>query len=134
MAGKGADITKTEEVVEYLQSKSSALFAFLFGSVAKNRDRISSDLDLAVYFANPPQGLEILDMHHRLSELAGKEVDLVILNSASPFLRHHILKTGTKLFVKDLLVYRSFREKTITDYDEYKYVSGMDVYDRQAAH
>ena len=65
-----------------------------------------------------------------LSELTGTEIDLSVLNRASAFMRHQVFKTGVPFLIKDPVVYRRFREKTITDYQEFKYVSGMPPYDR----
>lgn len=98
-------------------------FAFLFGSYAANRQRRSSDLDLAVYFHTPPEGVDILDLRNDWSNRLGVEVDLVILNSASAFLRHQVMKTGKKLAVNDPICYRRFRERTIADYQEYRWLS-----------
>lgn len=99
-------------------------FAFLFGSHAAGRQRRSSDLDLAIYFHSPPEGLAILDLRNEWSNRLGVEVDLVILNKASAFLRHQVMKTGEKLVVNDPLCYRRFRERTIADYQEYRWLSG----------
>lgn len=98
-------------------------FAFLFGSWAAGRQRPGSDLDLAVYYTDPPKGLEILEVRNELSNRTGIEVDLVILNSASAFLRHQVLKTGKRLVLNDPLIYRRFRERTIYDYQEYRWLS-----------
>ena len=58
------------------------------------------------------------------------EIDLAVLNRASAFMRHQVFKTGVPLLIKDPLIYRRFREKTITDYQDFKYLSGMPTYDR----
>lgn len=102
-------------------------FAFLFGSYAADRQRRSSDLDLAIYFHSPPEGLAILDLRNDWSNRLGVEVDLVILNTASAFLRHQVMKTGKKLAVNDTLCYRRFRERTIADYQEYRWLSGRNA-------
>ena len=61
--------------------------------------------------------------------MTGKEVDLTVLNRASAFLRHQVMKYGFFLLIKDRSTYAHFREKTIYDYQEYKFLSGMHVYD-----
>ena len=104
-------------------------FALVFGSYAKGSQKPDSDLDIAFYFKHPPAGLEILDMKSKYSEYVQTEVDIVVLNNASAFLRHQVIKNGIRLFISDELKYRHFREKTMTDYDIYKYVSGMNRYD-----
>lgn len=113
----------------FLSQDGNVVFAVLFGSGAKGKQKPGSDIDIAVYFKNPPEGLAYLDLVNLLSDLAGSEVDLIVLNSASAFLRHQVMKTKVNVVVKDPIAYCRFREKTMSDYDEYKYVSGIPVYD-----
>jgi uncharacterized protein len=105
-------------------------FAFLFGSYAGRHHKRRSDLDIAIFVENPPEGLDLLYYINKLSDLSGREVDLVVLNTASAFLRHQVMKFGIPLVIKTRVLYRKFRERTISDYSEYKFVSGLDDYDR----
>ena len=118
-----------EKLKEFMSDDQNVYFAFIFGSYVKGKQKKISDLDIAIYFKNPPGGVDLLYFINTLSDLTGKEIDLVTLNSASAFLRHQIMKYGIPLIIKDRDVYMRFREKTISDYDEYKFVSGMYVYD-----
>ncbi|HAO20215.1 MAG TPA: hypothetical protein DCQ37_06845 [Desulfobacteraceae bacterium] len=122
------------EIVEKLKERlirdENIIFGLVFGSYAKNRQRSQSDIDIALYFANPPEGLDLLDFMSDLCNYAGKDVDVVVLNKASAFLRHEIMKHAIRLFIRDRFVYQRFREKTMTDYDIYKYMSGMNKYDQ----
>jgi len=119
-----------EKLKERLIRDENIIFGLVFGSYAKNRQRSQSDIDIALYFATPPEGLELLDFMSDLCNYAGKDVDVVVLNKASAFLRHEIMKHAIRLFIRDRFVYQRFREKTITDYDIYKYMSGMNKYDQ----
>jgi len=104
-------------------------FAFLFGSYTKGEQRKHSDIDVAIYFTKPPKGIALLYFLNTLSEFIGKNADIIVLNTASAFLRHQVMKYGIPVVVKDSILFRQFRERTISDYDEYKFVSGMGVYD-----
>ena len=75
--------------------------------------------------------MELLDLTNELSDYTKKDVDFVVLNSASAFLRHEVMKRRIRLLIRDMVIYCKFREQTITDYNTYKFVSGMDRYDRQ---
>ena len=108
---------------------SNILFAILFGSHVQKKQK-SSDIDVAIYFKKPPEGLKLLRLINMLSNQSGKEVDLVVLNGASAFLSHQVMKYGIPLTIKDRKTYGRFREKTISDYEEYKFISGMNIYDR----
>jgi hypothetical protein len=73
--------------------------------------------------------MALLHYINTLSELTGAEIDLAVLNRASAFMRHQVFKTGVPFLIKDPVTYRRFREKTITDYREFKCVSGIPNYD-----
>jgi len=84
------------EVVEQLKEKlreyPNIMFALFLGSHAKACQRASSDLDIALFFKQPLPGLDLLYLINELSDYTKKEVDLVVLNSASAFLRHQVMK------------------------------------------
>ncbi len=108
---------------EVLEKDENVIFAYLFGSQVSGLATEKSDIDVAVYFKLPPEGVEKLDYAVKLEDVVKKEIDLVVLNEASPFLRFHILRTGVPLVVKDLEVLAKFKEKAMKDYDEYSYLS-----------
>jgi len=121
---------KIDKLKSYLNTDSNVVFALVFGSTVKGKPGKNSDVDLAIYFEHPLEGLELLAFICTLSDLTDKNVDVIVLNSASAFLRHQVIKYGVALMIKDKLTYTKFREKTITDYQEYIYVSGMEAYVR----
>lgn len=123
-------MNSNEKLKVFLGKDQNVVFALIFGSYAEGRQKKASDIDIGIYFVQPPEGIKLLTLINVLSELAGREVDVVVLNNAPPFLRHQIMKNRVILTIKDMAVYAKFREKTISDYDEYKYISGMNVYDR----
>ncbi len=120
------------DLKQHLLQDDNTCFALIFGSYARGHARHDSDLDLALWFRDPPRGLALLDMINILSNMAQKEVDLVVLNRASAFLRHQIIKEGIRFLIKDPVGYRQFREKTMIDYDIYKHVTGLHSNDRSA--
>ncbi len=135
MQGHLIKAEKIEKIKEYLKEDPNVLFALLFGSVASVFDKGATDalikaedIDIGVYFKEPPEGLELLEYINNISNLVNENIDLVVLNRASPFLRHQIMKNRIVLVIKDRIAYRNFREKTISDYQEYRYISGMDRY------
>jgi hypothetical protein len=113
---------------ERLESDPNVKFALIFGSHARGRARTDSDLDLAVYFNRPPVGLDHLDLLSELSDLAGREVDLVVLNRASALLRHQVLKYRIPFCIKERSAYTRFSEEAMADYDTYRYLAGGRVH------
>jgi predicted nucleotidyltransferase len=114
-------------LIAFLDRDPNVIFAVMFGSAAAGTMVKDSDIDMAIYFRNPPEGLDLLSLINNLSDLTGRDVDVTVLNRASAFLRHQMIKTKLNLIIKDEIEYRKFREKTLLDYEEYKYVSGMNV-------
>jgi len=83
---------------EYFQKKENVVLAFIFGSSAKGIAGEDSDLDIGVYLKDKKEEDEIW---REISKIAGKEVDLVVLNDAPASLISNVLKTGIPLVVKD---------------------------------
>lgn len=69
--------------------------AYVFGSVARGTQRPGSDVDIGVLLADRPDSLAALDrvaeLQDRLADLLRREVDLVVLNGASPDFLHRVL-------------------------------------------
>ncbi|TAL67286.1 MAG: nucleotidyltransferase domain-containing protein [Bacteroidetes bacterium] len=76
----------TDKLKTALESDSNVDFAVTFGSVLEKEK--FRDIDVAVYFVKPPEGMELLNYMASLDRAVGAEVDLNVLNSAGPFLRH----------------------------------------------
>ena len=116
-----------ENLRKFLDDDSNVIFAVIFGSSARKNQRAPGDIDLGIYFRRAPEGMELLHFVTVLSGLAGKDVDIAVLNTASAFLKHQVMKYREPLIIKDDLVYRTFREKTISHYEEYKYISQLHI-------
>ncbi len=114
---------------DLLSKDDDVLLAFIFGSLAANRQRNNIDIDVAVLYKNPPSGFEILHEIDKLSKSAGVDVYLSILNNASPLLKHQVMKNKINLIVKDEKLFGNFRENIMSQYEEYKYVSGLGKYE-----
>lgn len=123
----GNDITS---LTAFFEKDNNVVFALLFGSHAIKKANKKSDVDVGVYFKHPLGGMEILDYSTELTNLINKDVDLVVLNNASPLLRHQIMKHGIRLVVKDRQQFIKFREDTIRLYQDYKYLNYLEIYDR----
>jgi uncharacterized protein len=108
-----------------LTAKAEIIFAYLFGSTAKGTAGRKSDVDLAV-FLDPAvtideEGYGYLSvLTEELSALLGTRVDVVILNTAKTVLKYQVLKSGILLFTKSNETRRTFHERTIREYLDFK--------------
>lgn len=74
---------------------------YLFGSAATGKMTSASDLDIAVMCSGHIDGFERISMETALSNLLGRDVDLVIFHQAGVLLQHQILKYGCLIFERD---------------------------------
>ena len=87
-----------EEVIQLLKSKKRRLKKFgvrsiaVFGSVARNKMRKQSDIDLLVEFQKPVGLFEFARLKIYLEEVFGRKVDLVTPEALRKELRKTILE------------------------------------------
>lgn len=122
---KGSTNSYIERLRQYIKSRSDVSFGMVFGSFAKGEERQDSDLDVAIFFVDEavPKGFDVLVLEQELSDIAGREVDLVVLNAAGVFLRHQIQKNHQMLVLHNKRAHRMYRERTMREYDEYRYLN-----------
>lgn len=96
------------------------VFAYIFGSYAKGNVREDSDIDISIYLKDNIYTYEYLDMKMQLSEVIKREVDLIILNDATPLLRYEIYKNNILLFTRDKSVESRYKVKTLFEYNDMK--------------
>ena len=86
------------ELLETLHRHRSELRTFgvkslaLFGSVVRGEAKPDSDIDILVEFYKPIGLFSFIRLKHRLSEILGRQVDLVTREALKPQLREHILQ------------------------------------------
>lgn len=110
-------------VRETLQSHEEVLFCYVFGSLATGTARKGSDVDVAVYLAPEYQKrfFDIrLDLTEQLTRALSREVDIVVLNTAAPFLKYAILKEGKLVFERDREARINFELKALNEYFDYR--------------
>ncbi|MCI0416192.1 nucleotidyltransferase domain-containing protein [bacterium] len=111
-----------KRVREFFDSSSNVQLVLLFGSSAMGTSGPESDVDIAVLFERVPGAYESQDLKEGLAEKLNREVDLIILNHASPILRMQVLKKGIPVLVKEQQHYCRFFTDTISQYDDLKRV------------
>lgn len=104
-----------------LFKKHKVVFAYLFGSQAKNKTGPMSDIDIAVYFDDSLDGGQRFD--RKLKLMAGfaslfkrDDVEALPLNDAYPLIAHRILKHGKLIYCQDIKKEKEYADKAIGEY------------------
>ena len=69
----------------------------LFGSFVRNQQEDDSDLDVLVTFDELPSLVKFIDLEDRLSELTGREIDLVMEDGLKPNIGKRVLNEVVRL-------------------------------------
>jgi len=116
------DILKNIPKVEaYFRENKTVIFAYLFGSIAKNKQGPLSDVDIAVYLTDGDLANKMLSIVDELSKiLRTDEIDLVLLNTAPVTLRMNILR-GRRILTDSIPFFRhAFESSTIRSYFDFE--------------
>ena len=82
-----------------LCTDKSLRFIVLFGSQAKGKRHVKSDIDIGFLFDVPPDLIELTNIVNRL--LQTNKVDVADLGKASPLLRYAAAKNGILLYERE---------------------------------
>lgn len=118
--------THVENISKILEKESDILFAYLFGSHAKNTMHKKSDIDIAVHLKDPslleedplyPSRLAI-KIEKALSK--NKVVDLRILNGSTIRFKSQVIKHGKLIYSRDEKKRIEFETSSLTQYYDFK--------------
>lgn len=114
-----------KRIISYFKNRDEVSALYVFGSTGKGRETKESDIDIAVLIDElrlKRKSHDVLKKEYFLASpsFSIRPVDIVILNTASPYLKHHILKTGKMLFDKNRKFRVTFTAKAIIEYFDYK--------------
>jgi predicted nucleotidyltransferase len=80
-----------------LRDKFGVTELCLFGSVARDEARDTSDVDVLVSFAVSPSFTAFMDLKHELEQRLGARVDLVTRAGLKPRLRPHVEREALRV-------------------------------------
>ncbi len=109
-------------LIEHLEKDQGIVSAILFGSQATGKADSESDIDIALLYKPTaiPNGLDLLQFKQELSDMMHQEVDIVLLNNASPIIAMQAVKNGIPLFIRDPKAQGNYEVALITDYADLK--------------
>lgn len=113
-----------QTIVEYLTQQTDVVAAYLFGSVARNQASHLSDVDIALLLdpdLDPEVSVERqLQLMVALDDFADREVQITLLNQASPMLAYQVVKDGILLYERDRAERIAFEIHTLKIYFDLK--------------
>lgn len=110
-------------VIDFLEKDKRVKFAYLFGSQARGQAGSFSDTDIAIYLDRrvKPGRYRLKIMEALTKVLKTNDLDLVVLNQATPLLRHEIIKYGRPL-KDDALLRVPFEADALREYLDTAYL------------
>ncbi len=105
-----------------LQAEKGVATAYVFGSLLTGRFGPESDVDIALLFFpdKVPSALDVFEMEHRLASAVACDVDVVVLNTASPVIGMQVLRTGRKLVERSSRITNEFFVRCVNLYADLK--------------
>jgi predicted nucleotidyltransferase len=92
---------------DFFRKRQNVVMAFLFGSIAKNRDSAKSDIDIALYLTEEGRSIE-RPIEIEIERLLKKEVDIVYLNRAPSIICWEAIREGIPIIIRDRLFFIDF--------------------------
>ncbi|MEW5746786.1 MAG: nucleotidyltransferase domain-containing protein [Nitrospirota bacterium] len=119
-----------KRIADYFKDRNEVSALFLFGSLAKGRETAESDIDIAVLVDESKMGGNTFQQLKRAYYAASprfslRPVDIVILNTASSFLKHHVLAASKVLFDRNRKLRVRFRTRAIIEYLDFTYTENI---------
>ncbi len=125
-----------KRIIRYFKSRDEVSALYLFGSAAMGRAIKDSDIDVAVLINEnrlKRKSFDHLnnDYYNASPSFSLRPVDIVILNTASPYLKHRVLKTGEILFDRNRKLRVNFTAKAIVEYIDFRPIE--EIFNRAVA-
>lgn len=114
-----SEIGVVEKLKKYFSSKKDVCFAVLFGSHILGKTFRESDIDIAIYFKEGYSVESIKKTWRELEGILGKDVDLVILNTAPPLIAYTAMK-GKAMVINDFRVYLDYMLSTSQEAEDFR--------------
>jgi predicted nucleotidyltransferase len=115
--------TLIEQLDDALGANRSILAGYIFGSMVRGRERVDSDLDIALLLDEKGGRLDrkqlMGDLFSRIGRLSPRDVHFLILNDAAYPARMEVFRTGRLFHVKDPLALDEFRMVSCSLYADF---------------
>lgn len=113
-----------KKLINLIQLDKDIVAAILFGSESLGTASVDSDIGIALLYASNhiPNPISVLGFRQQISDEMRQDVDIVLLNKASPIIAMQAIKNGVPLLIRDQKVYDAYEVQLITDYADVKHM------------
>ncbi|MCX7781656.1 MAG: nucleotidyltransferase domain-containing protein [Negativicutes bacterium] len=118
------NIPLINKLMDFFATKEEVLFAWLFGSYASGRNNRHSDVDIAIYVKETGLLLDLdwyLSVKADLMALTKREVDLILLNTAKPLVKHVANRKKVVLLSRAPLFEAEYSLRVLKEYNDTRY-------------
>lgn len=109
---------KIETIKEIILNRTEVEAIVLFGSYARNKERIDSDIDVAIKPEIQMDKIKLLELKNNIEEVIDMDVHLINLDWIEEDFRYDILITGKTLYAKDDIKFWEYKFRAYSDYLE----------------
>lgn len=106
------------KIIEILKEKLNCNVIVLFGSYARETQRLDSDIDIAIKSKREISKLEIFNVTQELEEITKKDIDLIDLTNISDSFRYEILMNGKTIYCEDSVEFDLYKLDMFREYLE----------------
>jgi predicted nucleotidyltransferase len=113
-----------EQIVDFFEVKAEVVGVYLFGSYVSGKQRVGSDLDIALLFDSRDRTIvsRLIEQYRsELTRLFRRDVHLVALNFSGEALNRQILKKGRCVVVRDPQKMARFRMTALSKIFDFEY-------------
>ncbi len=115
-----------DESLEMISDELAIRFILLMGSQATEKKGPMSDIDIAVYVNPELYASDNLNIQLTFGTLLSKrlkrdDIDIVVLNDATPSMRYSALKNGIILYMTDEGEYEDYLVRALAEYYDNSY-------------
>jgi len=105
----------------FLENYQKVIFAYLFGSLARDKVLPLSDIDIAIYLGEGADFSQekMIILRNLINILGTEEIDLVLLNTAPLTLKARIVENKKILVDKDPFLRHSFESLVMREYFDF---------------
>lgn len=109
---------QTQEIIGALRPHTE--FVYLLGSYGTDRFNAESDIDLAAYFKEYVDFNQRLQLSSKISELTGRDVDLVDMRNIDPIFARQVIETGRLILDNNHSILVNWQVTQLAKYIDFK--------------